>query len=147
MHRLLALLFLLTPLQALATDLSSPIGVWHTVDDRTGAERSDVRIFQSGDKVDGQVVHISDPKEAVLLCRKCTDDRRDQPVLGMVILRGMTRDGAEWTGGRIVDPETGDVYRCSMRLGPDGRTLILRGYVMVPMFGRSQTWLRAADAP
>jgi len=146
-RRLLALMFLLSPLPALATDLSSPIGVWHTVDDRTGAKRSDVRIFQSGDKLYGQVVHITDPKEAVLLCRKCTDDRRDQPVLGMVILRGMTRDGAEWTGGRIVDPETGDVYRCSIHLGPDGRTLILRGYVMVPMFGRSQTWLRATDAP
>ncbi len=146
MHRLLALLLLLAPLPAAAADLSSPVGVWHTVDDRTGAQRSDVRIFQSGDKMYGQVVHITDPREAVQICRKCTDDRRNKPVLGMVILRGLTRDGAQWTGGRIVDPETGDVYRCSMHLGPDGKTLILRGYIMVPMFGRSQTWLRAPDA-
>ena len=142
MRRLMLAALLLPSAPSLAADLSSPAGLWRTVDDKTGRERSDVRIYELDGKFYGRVERILDPKEAVQKCVKCTDDRRDQPVLGMVIMRGLQRDGEQWDGGRIVDPETGDTYRCKMHLVEGGQKLELRGYVMMPMLGRTQTWKR-----
>ena len=142
MRLLFALALMLPGVPAVAADLSSPAGLWRTVDDKTGRERSDVRIYELDGKFYGRVERILDSKEAVQKCAKCTDDRRDQPVLGMVIMRGLARDGDQWSGGRIVDPETGDTYRCKMHLVDGGQKLELRGYLMMPMLGRSQTWKR-----
>ena len=143
MRRVMFAVALMLPgVPALAADLSSPVGLWRTVDDKTGHERSDVRIYEQDGKFYGRVEHILDPKEAVQKCVKCTDDRHDQPVLGMVIMRGLQRDGDQWDGGRIVDPETGDTYRCKMHLIDGGQELELRGYVMMPMLGRTQIWKR-----
>ena len=142
MRRLMLALAVAWPCVAGAADLGSPVGLWRTVDDKTGAERSDVRIYEQDGKFYGRVERILDPAQAVRKCEKCTDDRRNQPVLGMVIMRGLERDGDEWNGGRIVDPETGDVYRCNMHLEDGGQRLRLRGYVMMPLLGRSQVWKR-----
>jgi uncharacterized protein (DUF2147 family) len=60
----------------------------------------------------------------------------------MVILTGMKKNGPEYNGGEILDPDTGWVYRCKMRLAENGSKLILRGYLGVSLLGRSQTWLR-----
>ncbi len=72
----------------------------------------------------------------------CTDDRKDKPVQGLQIIRGMQPDGDAWTGGTILDPETGTIYRCSMHLADGGRTLVVRGYIGISLLGRSQTWIR-----
>lgn len=146
MRLLFALALMLPGVPAVAADLSSPAGLWRTVDDKTGRERSDVRIYELDGKFYGRVERILDSKEAVQKCAKCTDDRRDQPVLGMVIMRGLARDGDQWSGGRIVDPETGDTYRCKMHLVDGGQKLELRGYLMMPMLGRSQTWKRDPES-
>lgn len=143
MRRLLMLaLPLLGPVSASAADLGSPTGLWRTVDDKTGEQRSDVRIYERDGQFFGRVEHILDAKDAVQICIKCRDDRRGQPVLGMEIMRGLKADDGEWTGGRIIDPETGDIYRCKMHLTGGGEKLVLRGYLMLPMLGRSQVWLR-----
>lgn len=121
----------------------SPIGVWRTFSDVTGKESGRVQIWQQGALLYGRVVGIVDPAKRAAVCRKCTDDRRGQPVMGMQILRGMKADGARWDGGEILDPETGQTYRCTMRLADGGRTLVVRGFVGISLFGRSQTWTRA----
>ena len=76
------------------------------------------------------------------MCDKCTDDRKGQPIIGMEILRHMRQNGDEWSGGEILDPENGKTYRATMKLTEDGKKLIVRGYIGMPMFGRSQTWVR-----
>ncbi len=91
----------------------------------------------------GRVAAILDPAKRDAVCRKCTDDRRDKPVMGMQIMRGMKPDGARWDGGEILDPENGETYRCTMRLEDGGRKLVVRGFVGISLFGRSQTWIRA----
>ena len=67
---------------------------------------------------------------------------KDQRIVGMEILRNMKPDGDEWTGGEILDPETGKTYKAKMKLADDGKNLVVRGYIGFSLFGRSQTWVR-----
>jgi uncharacterized protein (DUF2147 family) len=89
----------------------------------------------------GRVETLVDP-DAVKICDKCSDERKGQAVTGMVVVRRMKKDGDEYTGGDILDPKNGSVYRCKMRLVDQGRKLSVRGYLGFSLFGRSQTWVR-----
>jgi len=86
---------------------SSPEGLWKTVDDHTGAARALVRIYRQDDSFFGRVEASLVPGEENARCTGCTDDRKDQLVVGMVILRGLKPDDDEFAGGDILDPETG----------------------------------------
>jgi len=120
----------------------SPAGLWKTIDDKTGKPRGLVRIYEQNGQFFGRIQASFDPKETAERCDKCTDDRKDQPVIGMVILRRLKKSGAEYDGGDILDPDTGTIYRCKLRLEDQGRKLLLRGYLGISLLGRSQTWLR-----
>ncbi len=127
-----------------APDLSSPVGMWHTISDVTGKPRGIVEIREK----DGTLVGIARgslvPGETgVKLCDKCEGEKHNQPIVGMEILWGLRRDGDEWTGGQVLDPDTGKVYKAKIRLADGGRTLVLRGYIGFSMLGRSQSWQRA----
>ena len=123
---------------------STPVGLWQTVDDKTGEVRGEVRIFQEAGIVYGKIARVIDPKAVNQRCVKCTDDRHDKPILGLDVIRGVHADGPDsWSGGEILDPETGDTYRVSMRLEDAGRKLVVRGSIMGGLIGRSQTWIRA----
>ena len=120
----------------------SAVGSWRTVDDQTGRERSVVRIEARDGVLNGRVVSIIDPADAARRCDLCDDDRKGQPVVGLEIMRGMRPDGDGWSGGRVLDPQTGSVYRGEMHLIDNGARLVLRGYIGISLFGRSQTWIR-----
>lgn len=128
--------------QAPAPANASPAGVWRTFNDE-GAETGRVKIWEQSGVFSGQVVGIDDPAKAKATCEKCSDARKDKPVMGMVILTGLKPDGDRWTGGDILDPEKGSVYSCSMRLEDGGRKLVVRGFIGISLIGRSQTWARA----
>ena len=78
-------------------------------------------------------------------CHKCPGDRKGLPIIGLNIMRGVRKNGSEYDGGEILDPETGFVYRCEFTLSPDGQKLFLRGFLGFSIFGRTQTWERASD--
>lgn len=122
----------------------SPAGNWRTFDDKTGRERGLVHIDEANGVVTGSVVSTVDPAEAAHFCDKCDDDRRGKPLIGLEIIRGMQADGEGWSGGRVLDPETGGIYRGKMHLEDGGSRLVLRGYLGISLFGRSQTWIRAS---
>lgn len=122
----------------------TPAGTWKTVDDRTGKPRGVVRIYEDSGRFFGKIDAALDPKEEHLRCRYCRGERKDQPVIGLLILRNMKpgHHAGEFEGGDILDPETGMVYRCLLRLADDGNKLIVRGYIGFSIFGRSQQWFR-----
>ncbi len=128
---------------ASAQGAASPVGLWRTIDDKTGKESGAVRIFESGGALYGRIERITDPARAGLSCIKCSDDRKNKPLIGLDIMRGLKRDGEVWDGGTILDPETGSSYKSSVRLDDGGQRLVVRGYLGVSLLGRSQTWIRA----
>lgn len=124
--------------------LASPVGLWKTVDDKSGKVRSIVRISEANGELSGKIEKLfRDPgEEPNPKCDKCEGVRKDQPVLGMVFMSGLKKDGDEFSGGEILDPDNGKVYRSKMSLIEGGKKLKVRGYIGTPLFGRSQVWVR-----
>ncbi len=142
---LVLLLFVgvLAPQGALRAQAPSPEGLWKTLDDHTGQPRGLVRIYRQGDAFFGRLEASLVPEEADARCSDCTDERKDQPVVGMVILRNLKAGKDGYGGGDILDPDTGSVYDCSLHVEAGGGKLIVRGFIGFSLFGRSQTWLKA----
>ncbi len=130
-----------------ATDPASPVGLWKTFDDRTGALHGLVEITEEGGELRGRILKSYDPKKPNPTCDQCEGERRGLPVLGMVFLWGLTRQGEDFRGGFILDPDNGKIYKARLRLGEGGRELLVRGFIGVSLLGRTQTWIRAAQTP
>jgi uncharacterized protein (DUF2147 family) len=122
---------------------NSPVGQWHTLDEKTGELKSMVIIFEQQGVVKGRVEKVlrkdADPAAK---CDKCSDDRKNQPVVGLEIIRGAKKASGKnvWEDGEILDPENGKTY--SLRLTPieNGAKLEVRG--SFGPIGRTQTWVR-----
>ena len=132
---------------ALAADATTPAGLWKTIDDKTGGPRSFVRIVRTPAGYEGKVVRIlplpsDDPDNPDRLCKLCTDERKDKPILGMVILRGLRPDGDVFAGGEILDPDNGKTYRCKLTVRDGGKRLDVRGFIGISLIGRTQSWVR-----
>ena len=123
---------------------ASPAGLWKNVDDVSGKPRALIRITESTGSLQGKIEQVfpgptEDPNPK---CDKCEGANKNAPIIGLMILSGLTKDGDEYAGGQILDPDNGKVYRSKVRLTDNGKTLSVRGYLGVPMLGRSQTWMR-----
>ena len=124
----------------------TPVGRWRTVDDKTGQPRSIVLIWEENGQYFGRVEKSLNPARAGRRCDLCTDERKDQLIVGMTIIRGLKKNGDEYSGGDILDPDNGKIYRCKVKVKENGAVLSVRGYLGASMFGRSQTWTRESTA-
>jgi uncharacterized protein (DUF2147 family) len=128
---------------SLATAQMSPVGVWHSIDDKTGEAKAEIRIIDSDGVLSGRIEKLlrkgAPPDEK---CVKCRDERKDMPMVGLEIIRGATKTPGkqEWEGGNILDPENGREYR--LRLTPTGNGQKLDVHGSFGPFGRTQTWVR-----
>ena len=133
-------LMAILPVSAMAAD--SVVGHWKTIDSETGKPKSIVEISQAADgTVSGRIVELLNPSKPNPTCDKCGDDRKDKPIAGMEIIRGMrAQGGGRYTGGTILKPDEGKVYRSKMELVEGGQKLEVSG--CVAFLCKSQTWLR-----
>ena len=125
---------------------ATPAGLWKTIDDETKKEKSLIRITESGGVFTGKLEKLLDPSaKPDAVCDKCSDDRKDKPIVGMTLIKGVKQsesDKGRWDGGEILDPNNGKTYKVRLTPGEGGKTLAVRGYVGAPMLGRTQTWFR-----
>ena len=124
---------------------ATPAGLWRTIYDESGKEKSLVRIVEKDGIYTAKVEKIADPAKAAEVCDKCSDERKGQPIVGMTILRNVKADAQDkelWDGGDILDPKNGKVYKVRLMPIEAGKKLEVRGYIGAPLFGRTQTWIR-----
>jgi uncharacterized protein (DUF2147 family) len=124
----------------------TPVGLWQTISDTDGKVSSEVRITETAGVVTAKIEKLlrADAKPGAK-CTECKDDRKDQPILGLEIMRGLKKtEGKDvWEGGFIIDPDNGKDYRARITMIEGGKKLEMRGYIGNPLFGRTQTWVRA----
>ncbi len=134
----------LASLPLLAQAEESPVGLWKSIDDKSGKAKALIRITETGGELQGKIEKLfleadadKNPK-----CDKCDGANKDQPIVGMTILFGLKKDGDEYNGGKILDPANGKLYSSKLNVIENNKKLSVRGYIGAPLFGRSQTWLR-----
>ena len=119
----------------------SPVGKWRTIDEKSGKVVSEVELYDEGGKLFGKIVGLTDPINAQgqpKKCGACTGEDKDKPIVGLVIIKGLSPDKDRYKGGTILDPDDGKVYKAEV-WQEDGK-LKVRGYLGV--FYRTQTWVK-----
>lgn len=120
------------------------LGKWKTFDDKTGEAKSIVEITERNGKIYGKVIELLNPAMKDVKCKDCPGADKDKPVLGIEVLKGLSKDGDKYTDGKILDPSSGKTYKCTVTL--DGANkLNVRGYVGFAALGRTQTWQRVQE--
>lgn len=116
-------------------------GTWVSIDDETGVEKSEITLYESEGKLYGKVKRLLLPEDQGKLCVNCKGAEKNKPIEGLVIVKGLSKDGETWTDGKIMDPANGKNYDCTISL-ENSNTLKVRGYLGFSFLGRTQTWKR-----
>jgi len=122
----------------------SVIGKWKNIDDEDGKAKAIIEIYEKGEKLYGKVHEIVDPKDRNKVCINCSGEDKNKPILGMVVIKGLHKDGHEFNSGTILDPKKGKLYKCYITLESKD-VLKVRGYIGFSIFGRTQYWYRVKN--
>ena len=135
---------LVVSLSVSAQSVDPALGVWKTIDEKTNQPSSLIRLEEKNGELIGTVIElIPTPGEPPIThCRLCKGERKDKPIVGMVIMNGLKKEKpGYWFGGEILDPEEGDIYKVKIATD-DGKTLKVRGYIGISLIGRTQVCVR-----
>ena len=116
-------------------------GKWKTIDDETGKAKSIIEIYEKSGKIYGKVVEILDASRAKELCQDCPGEDAKKPIMGLNVIKGLKKDSDEYSGGQILDPKNGKLYKCLIVLESQDK-LKVRGYIGFSLLGRTQYWYR-----
>ncbi|MBG7612298.1 DUF2147 domain-containing protein [Polaribacter sp. BAL334] len=117
-------------------------GKWHSTNETTGEVDSVIEVYEKNGKVFAKIIDIKDPKRKNAVCDLCSDENKNKPILGLNILTGLEKDGDEWSGGKILDPRNGKVYKCYIKLETENK-LKIRGFIGFSLIGKTAYWTRA----
>lgn len=145
---MLVLLLVSTSLNA-AADKASPVGLWKQFDSH-GTAKSLVRITESNGHYQGTLIKLLNRSPAEIarngehpVCSACSGTRQNQPLVGMTVMRGVTRQGSNrWGGGTVLNPASGKFYRVTLQLDDQGEKLEVRGYIGISLFGHTRVLQR-----
>ena len=139
MKQFITLLLCITAMTSMQSQ--SVIGKWKTIDDATGEAKSIVEVFSKSGKIYAKVVDILDTATKNNLCKQCSGEDKNKPILGLTIIKGLSKDGSEYNSGEILDPKNGKLYKCALTLESKDK-LKVRGYIGFSLLGRTQYWHR-----
>ncbi len=135
------LLFLILLLNISFTNAQTIFGIWENRDEETNKVDSFIEIYKNNGKAYAKIIGIKDKNNQDSICDKCEGENKNKPILGMDILYGLTKNGNEWSDGKILDPKNGKIYKCYIKLIKKNK-LKIRGYIGFSLFGRTTYWFR-----
>ena len=142
---LIAFGFALMVSSAFSQTTDPAVGIWKTIDDKTNQPASLIKIDEVNGMLEGTIIKTF-PREnetPLVICNLCKDDRKDKPIIGMRIMTDLKKDETGmWSGGKILDPKNGETYKVKLTT-EDGKKMDVRGYIGVPLLGRTQVWYKA----
>ena len=135
------LTFVVAAAAGVAIAQTSPVGLWRSVDDKTGEAKAEIRIVENAGVLTGRIEKTL-RKDAKPTCEECRDERKGQAIQGLEIIRGAKKaEGQDvWEHGKILDPENGKEYTLKLAPIDGGQKLQVRGFI--GPFYRTQTWVR-----
>ncbi len=125
---------------SISTNGQTIIGQWETYDDKTNEKKAIIEVYQTNNRYFAKIVK-SFIGEKNAICETCRGTKKDRPIIGLVIIENIKKEGNEFIGGTILDPENGKTYKCYLQL-VKSNTLKVRGYLGFSLFGRTQYWIR-----
>jgi uncharacterized protein (DUF2147 family) len=141
MRNSIIILLFITSTYSLSLSQAKIVGKWKTIDDNTEETKSIVEIYEMNDAYYGKILKTfpKDGEDTDPICTECDvdDARYEQKVIGLEIIKGMKKDGDQYSNGNILDPENGNVYRC--KIWRENGILFVRGYL--GFFYRTQEWV------
>ncbi len=142
------MLFLMMTAFALNVSAQTIVGTWKSIDDETGKAKSIIKVYKAKNgKYYGKIMELLNRganEEKDPYCKVCPGYRKDKRVITMKIITDMkaSKDLKSADSGKILDPKSGKIYKCSMKLASGGDKLEVRGYIGFSLLGRTQTWIR-----
>lgn len=116
----------------------SPVGTWVTIDDETGKEKSHVEIYEKDGKLYGKIVKLLLNPQTTL-CEVCEGERKNKPLVGMLVIYDMRKSGDKWEGGKVYKADTGKEYNGFLKMKGADRLIVTGKFMFIT---KSQTWRR-----
>ncbi|MFY9244001.1 MAG: DUF2147 domain-containing protein [Polaribacter sp.] len=126
----------------LSINAQNIFGKWHSKNDETGEVDSVIEVYEKEGKAFAKIIEIKNPERKNAICDLCEGENKNKPIMGLNILTGLKKDGDEWSGGKILDPRNGKIYKCYIQL-EDTNKLKIRGFIGFSLLGKTAYWERA----